>query len=283
LTIEYKMVWVDDSPNWVDSVIGEIEEHIVRIGFKPNIKRLESGKEFPESCSSVDLDLIVVDYNLPNGKNGDELISELRASGVFKEIVFYSQQRPPKEVIDVTDGVFHAIRNDAVHTIKKVIDLTVHKLRDLGVVRGLVIASTIDIEVKLEELMILIFGKQGELFQSKVIEKHVYDFEKKVKFVQSYFKDVVSKASSEKKGELEGLSKKLATFAKEIIDQRNILAHAKTTVVDGNTTLQGINNRTREIVFDEQWLSDTRRKLREHMGNLLKIEAVLRKAVKLKQ
>jgi len=270
------MVWVDDTPDWVDSVIEEIKEHIEDIGFTPNINRLVSGEGFPESCSSVDLDLIIVDYNLPDGKNGDLLISELRANGVFKEIVFYSQQQPPKELIGVTDGVFHSSRENAVDTIKKVIDLTVHKFRDLEIVRGLVIASTIDLEVKLEELMIVVFGDCGKLFQEKVLEKPVYDFAKKLRFIQSYFKDIIEQVKDEKeKTKLNVNYDKLQKFLPEVIAQRNILAHARKTTVDGKITLKS-NESGKRIVFGEDWLSDTRKKLREHMENLQEIEEVLK-------
>ena len=43
------------------------------------------------SCgAATDLDLIVIDYNLPNEK-GNVIISRVRGAGYFTEVVFYSQ------------------------------------------------------------------------------------------------------------------------------------------------------------------------------------------------
>jgi len=275
LTIEYQIVWVDDSPDWVASVIGEIRDYVNDHGFAPNIKTHTNSEGFLDRCSSVDVDLIIVDFNLSEATDGSRLISELRTTGVFKAVVFYSQDGPSSRQMGATDGVFYCTRDDAVDKIKRAIDLTVHKLRDLDVVRGLIIASTIDLEAKLEELMITVFGDRGTLFQEKVLEKGLYDFEKKMKFMQSHFKDLVSKAGASKKTELNAISKKLRTFGKDVVDQRNILAHVRKTTWDGKTELKGMNDRTKKIIFDEDWLSDTRRKIREHRENLENIEAVL--------
>lgn len=267
MAIEYRIIWVDDTPDWVDSVIGEIEDHIRELEFEPLVDRFSSGEGFIESCSSVDIDLIIVDYNLPAEK-GNTLISNLRSTGVFNEVVFYSQDRPPESLLGPSDGVFRSMREDAVDKIKHVIDLTVHKLRDIEVVRGLIIASTIDMEVQLEEIMMLIFGEKGLYFQEKVLEKHVYDFEKKVKFVTSHFNDLAKEADGEAKLNLQAIAAMFGKFAKEVIDNRNILAHSRKTMDGEKMVLKGINNRTKEIVFDKEWLSNTRKLFSTHISNL---------------
>ena len=47
------------------------------------------------------------------------------------------------------------------------IDVTLHKLRDASVVRGLVIATAIDLEVKIGDLMVMAFAESGTLFRRR--------------------------------------------------------------------------------------------------------------------
>jgi len=248
MTLSYRIIWVDDSPTWVDSVKGEITDHLKDMDYEAVVDVYEDGGALEQQCAEADLDLIIIDYSLPND-NGDVLISKLREAGNFTEIVFYSQDQPSKDLIGVMDGVFHCQRDGAVDKIKQVVDLTLHKMRDLGVVRGLVIAAAIDLEVKMDELMVSVFGESGDLFQERVLDRRVFDFGKKIVFLKGIVEDRIGECEAgELQEKLQGVETILKKFDKEVMDQRNILAHSRRVNIDGKIVLKGINKQTRKIV-----------------------------------
>ena len=159
----YRIIWVDDRPDWVASVKDDIVEHLKQSGYEPEITVLDDGTGLVERCRSADVDLIIIDFHLPQ-KNGDARISDIRGSGRFTEIVFYSQAQLKREDFKAMDGVFLCQRDEAVERIQRVIDLTLHKLGDIGIVRGLVITEAIDLEVMIEELVISEFEEKGDCF-----------------------------------------------------------------------------------------------------------------------
>ncbi len=199
----YRIIWVDDSPSWVDSVKEDIVEYLKLSGYEPEITVLDDGDGLVERCRSADVDLIIIDFRLPQ-KNGDALISEIRGSGRFTEIVFYSHEQLKGQNFPVMNGVFLCQRDEAVETIKRVIDLTLHKLRDIGVVRGLIISEAIDLEVMIEELVISEFEEKGGLLRERIVDKSFLDFETKWKVLHSAVEARIKKCESvDLKGKLE--------------------------------------------------------------------------------
>ena len=173
MTMSYRILWVDDTTDWVESAKGRVEDFLREQGYEPTIDVYESGEEIEAQCAATDLDLIVVDYNLATEK-GDEVIARVRSAGFFTEVVFYSQS-PDKMIQDAPfqDGVFRCDRGSAAETIEHVIEVTLHKLRDPSVVRGLVIATAIDLEVKIEDLMVTAFADSGALFRRRIIRETI--------------------------------------------------------------------------------------------------------------
>ena len=110
--MSYRIVWVDDTTDWVDSAKGRVEDYLREQGYEPTIDVYESGDEIEEQCAATDLDLIVVDYNLSTEK-GDEVISRVRHAGIFTEVVFYSQAPDQMAHSSFQDGVFRCARGDA--------------------------------------------------------------------------------------------------------------------------------------------------------------------------
>ena len=271
----YRIVWVDDSPAWVDSVRDEVVEHLNELGYEPNITVLEDGNGLVEHCRSADVDLIIIDYHL-QGKNGDVLISEIRESGRFTEIVFYSQSDLGGVKLDAMDGVFSCRRTEAMGKIMSVIDLTLHKLRDIGVVRGLIISEAIDLEVMIEELVISEFEEKGALLRERIVDKSFLDFETKLKILRSALEARINICEpADLKQKLEDAGRVLKKLSDDVGGPRNILAHSRPESVDGKTVLRSINKRIPQITFDSIWLASLRATLRKHRENLHSLEALL--------
>lgn len=277
--MNYEIVWVDDTKDWVDSVKETIEEFLAELGYKANIKYLESGDTLLEHSKRPDLDLIIIDYRLP-GTNGDKWIEKIRDSGSFIQIVFYSQEIQPNEVIGVMDDVYHSTRDDAENIIKKVIEFSIRKNQDVEVIRGLIIAESIDIENILEEIIVQAIKGNSELLQGLILSTTDCTFSKKFKIVSGILEEKIKESALylEKKPDDKKLKSILCSFkdtkeiykkfSEDVIDCRNILAHSKKTVVDKKIILKGINKRTKQINFNSDWVQSTRQALAKHKKNL---------------
>ena len=275
MTLSYRILWVDDTPDWVNSVKGQVEEHLRGQGYQPVIDVYESGDEIEQQCAATDLDLIIIDYNLPTEK-GNKIISRVRAAGNFTEVVFYSQALDQMERdSSFQDGVFRCARGDAAETIERVIDVTLHKLRDVSVVRGLVIATAIDLEVKIEDLMVTAFAESGTLFRRRILEKPFWlDFKKKLDFLTGHVKDKIKEyEDGEDKRALQAAKDILGQFNKEVINTRNRLAHAKSIEKDGRIILEDHHGGRGYI--SPEWVAKVRTDLQRHRKNLESLERLL--------
>ena len=127
--------------------------------------------------------------------------------------------------------------------------------------------------------MAKIFEDKGELFSERVLGANppVYDAYKKFRFV----KKIASALKNGSKGtelfeELRVIDETMGKLFTEVFEPRNILAHSKkTTNDDGSTILEGINKEAREITFNQEWLSRTRKNIAKHKDNLNKLKEIL--------
>ena len=276
MSIEYKILWVDDTPDWVESIEDSIKSHLEEKGYDPEIELKESGDNV-DTSKLTEVDLIIIDYRLP-GPNGEELIKEIRNKECLTEIVFYSQEAiKPSEHFD---GIYYETRDDAEELIKKVIDETIKKAQDITLVRGFIIAEAIDVEIILEECMAKIFEDKSDIFTDWVInaKPSVYEANDKFMFVKRIVKE---RLKNEQEGnnryhQLKNIDSTMNKLKKEVFNQRNILAHSKKMINDdGSTRLEGINKETKEINFSQEWLSQTRKNIAKHKENLMQLKEIL--------
>jgi CheY-like chemotaxis protein len=127
----FLILWVDDTKSFVESVQVPILDFLTEKGFTGGIELHKDENGVLESLRRQEVDLIVVDYNLPK-KNGDELIDEIRAKHYYQDIIFYSADGRPVEPFkqDPPDGVFFSSREDARDIIKRIIALKMRRLTD---------------------------------------------------------------------------------------------------------------------------------------------------------
>ena len=159
--------------------------------------------------------------------------------------------------------------------IEHVIGVTLHKLRDPSVVRGLVIATAIDLEVKIEDLMVAAFADSGTLFRRRILEKPFWlDFKKKLDFLTGHVKDKLNACEDEEqKRALQTAKAILDRFSQEVIDTRNRLAHAKSVERDGRIILEDHPRSKGDINLE--WVAKVRTDLQRHRDNLENLERLL--------
>ena len=288
MKLDYNILWIDDTPTWVKSIEGPLKEHFDEMGYRLMITQAKSGDKIEDAIKNPELDLIIVDYKLPN-VTGKDLIETIRKKHVLIEIVFYSQEGNPKDKFDTPpDGVYFTSREDAEERITNVIDLTLKKSLDINNVRGLVIAETIDIEMRLGEVLVRCFGKNGELFRERLLnpDNGLLDFGKKDRLLQGILNDKIAaltKRIENAKGKpmkqakktlvkLKKLKEEYKAFAAEVIHPRNTMAHVeKQWDNNGKCILKSRAKGYPEITVDQEWFTKVRKDLIKHGDNLEKI------------
>ena len=273
--MDFKIVCIDDDPDWVDSFKQEIEDHLRRLEYVPGIIQRDDGSDFEGFLSSADIDLILVDHNLV-GVSGDELIKVDFAKGAFIDLVYYSQD-PTSLQRDLGDfaGRVHTVSRDNV--VSTVIDLCTHihlRYQNVDIMRGLVLSESIAVEDRLERVMVQSFGMRAQHFQRNVLNEGVYDFEKKNNFVQHYLADKFNEVqkeyirggkqdgvTKEQMNALQGYIRKMKPFYKDIILPRNTVAHGKRRrTADGRVVIESLKSKNPKIVFTREWVMDFRAK-----------------------
>lgn len=273
MTLQYRIHWIDDSPDWVKPVRQEIEDHLEELSLAPEITFADQGDDIGTIIKIENIDLLIIDHKLPN-KNGDEIIKIVREYGELTEIIFYSEDGPPQTTQSVWSGVRCISRGDASGEIKNAIAGFYSRSQNIALMRGVIIAEAIDVENKLTEIIRKLFDNKADLFQAKVLDKAILDFEKKRMLVKSCLKDRLGEEKrknpqdSSKISELEKFGEGLEDLKKEIIDQRNILAHSEKSIDnEGRLTLKGLNF-TGKIIFNNVWINKVRNNIRKHRAYL---------------
>jgi len=173
MKLQYRILWFEDNDSWYATLLAYIRDYLKDYGFELYVNRYSSNIESLKSTiQNKDYDLILMDYNL-DGTNGDQIIEEIR-NDFYTDIVFYSQNgaQSIRSIISKKgiDGVFCTNRelSDFEPQVQGVIRNTIKKIEDVNNMRGLVIAETIDLELKLEEIIKEYFYiKDGEDLDEK--------------------------------------------------------------------------------------------------------------------
>lgn len=287
MRLNYNVLWIDDRKDAIDPIINSISGFLNEKGFELKVDHRKDGSRLGSMISKRDLDLIILDQNLAK-KSGEELSKIIRRKEKYIEIILYSQdpQTNIKNKSSDLNGIYRTHRRNVEEVIQSVIDRTIRKTQDLNVMRGLVIAETIDIENQVEEIMTRHFKEKGVLFRRKVLDKNIYDFAKKIHFLNSITNDRIKWLENRKSktvnmasklSQLKSLSKEIKKIEKEVLDPRNILAHSVVQYKkSGKTYLKGLNKRTPKIDFDHDWCQKMRKTLLKHTQNLNDISQQLK-------
>jgi|SRR5579859_4516893 len=275
----FLILWVDDTKTFVESVRDPIIDLLKEKGFTGEIELHKDEKGVLDSLKTSEVDLIVVDYNLPN-KKGDELIDEIRTKNNYQDIVFYSQDGRPVEPFkqNPPDGVFFVSRADAKDIIKRIISLKMRRLADTVFFRGWVVADAIELEHLLEGVLCKCFpDKQTARVRRFLEHNRVYDFGQKHKILSGIIDDSIVELkqeggdpAAEKVKALSACKKVLDGFPKDVIGIRNTAAHqASERTEDG---VRKIKPRAKqggtEVVLTEAQCIKIRKNLQAHKLNL---------------
>jgi CheY-like chemotaxis protein len=182
LRLDFNVLWVDDQPDRIDAQIKRIAKQMEDEGFQFNPTSCRSINEAREkvgaSVFADEIDLILVDWDLGGGQQGQDAIAAIRENIPYKDVVFYSAQNPADALRKLAndkgvEGIYCASREDLVDEVLGVFESLVKKVLDLDHTRGIVIGATSDIDFMVNECLVAIHaqsdedGKQALLVQAR--------------------------------------------------------------------------------------------------------------------
>lgn len=183
MNINYSLLWIDDSDDFVDATRGSIERTVRENYMVPRTKTYQFFDKFKEGeLDHFDLDvfnlydIILVDYAL-SGVTGDEIIREIRSRNIFTDIVFYSSnyvkmKREIKEK-DHLEGVFLAERENLSVAVNKIIKKNLKREYSVPNVRGIIMDGTSEFDFICRTVSLALFDKLTPEKQQDVFQKVV--------------------------------------------------------------------------------------------------------------
>lgn len=276
---DFLVLWVDDNTLVIDSLKPTLEKWLEEKGFELKILPHKDETNVLRDVKNTDIELIIVDYKMPK-KSGDVLIDEIRASGCYQDVIFYSEAQIPKTKI--LDGVFYVLKVDAITRIKELIELKLKRSIDPVSVRGWIVADAIELESMITELLERCFiAKDGYTFTKRFFYDHdaPIDFGRKVNTLQGILNDLIIYSLTIKDAaEVEKL-KTCNTIYKSFVDDvvlvRNAVAHSKIEETEQGKAIKMKTKSAKPLILDEPTVIQIRNGLRKHYNNLLELQKMI--------
>lgn len=209
----YKILWIDDAEDYVDSTKELVVQAIQNRFMDADIESYSDYDEFKSEklenfdATSFDFyDLILMDFAL-SGTTGDAVIRELRSKEIYTDIVFYSSDKENMESSlknsDQLNGVFLADRANLLEIIGRVVQKNLKREYRKSNIRGLIMDSTSEFDYICQSTTIALFEKLSSEQQDVIVRKA---------------KEYVESAASKSGQNFEGLNKKVGkSFIKNAI------------------------------------------------------------------
>lgn len=300
MNLKYKILWIENEQDWVESIEDQIIDYLNDLGFDFEKKLI--GKEENDIDYNY-YDLILMDLNLADQPNGAELISKIRELGVYTDVVFYSssgiEELRAKGEEKELEGVYYSGRTPDASFIKKVkavIDSTIKKVQDLANVRGLVMAEVSELDGKMVELIkkYYVHGETEELkrtFYNHITKKHEERLKKLLdgcvrkemvcyhKWKNTPIQDIIPRMESAQMAKAVNyiVPEDLYTpsranffedYMAEIIEVRNQLAHCVSKDVDGKEVLI---TRKGDKTFGDEDIKEIRKNILKYSEIFMKL------------
>jgi CheY-like chemotaxis protein len=262
MRLDFNVLWVEDQQTAVQAQCKRIQRLLKKEGFRLQVKfasSVDAAKSFlSQDIYGDHIDLILMDYDLGAGTQGDAGLVEVRNIFSYKDIIFYSAKASDlqKMVADKqVQGVYCSPRDNLTETVLGTFETLVKKVLDIDHSRGIVMGATSDIDHCVNNSLVNIYEKSNSQCQTKTLKAMTKrmkekrkDFEKKATEIEALtcLSELMDKydlyTSNDRlrllKNALEitGLhSDKVASIKTylETVPKRNDLAHVRVTYGEG--------------------------------------------------
>jgi len=281
MRLDFNVLWVDDQPARVEAQIRAIARGMADEGFSFNPTLCQNLEELrPRLAGDVftdEVDLVLVDWDLGGGVEGQHVIAEVREKIRYKDVVFYSAQTPPDRLRELAynaglEGVYCAERGNLIDEVVGVFESLVKKVLDLDHTRGIVMGATSDIDDTINQCLVAIHDKLDATEQQALVNDAlqlivdriaslsdkaaalraqgtmVAIFEAHFLFTANDRLRILSHVLKRKTFDAHrGARKSVATYMGKVVPERNILGHQilspqgkPTAVVDASGKQMGL-------------------------------------------
>jgi len=192
---------VDDHPgamkshmNRIKSFLGK-KKHRLELIISKDGEKVESGDTINDVLLKKSVDVVVVDYNIKQGKGGIDVIKEIQRKKHLVDILFYSTKKNIKKILDTANAFRYtdAIKGRNISPyLERLIIKSLKKWEDVFFLRGYMISKIIELEVKMNDFFEKYFQmkKNAIPFKKYVVENKFITFEaKKSAIVQINIKE----------------------------------------------------------------------------------------------
>lgn len=179
MNTSFKILWFEDKPEWYKMERRRIEAIIKKHDLKLEVDRKDGSDFNISSLMGNQYDLILMDYQLAQEVKGDAIASAIRASNILTDILFYSSHE--EEMIEailekrpLIDGIYFAKRSYEAFTLKVegLVDKIIRRSEDLVNLRGFVMDESADFEVRIREILNIVWGKFSDE-EREILDKSV--------------------------------------------------------------------------------------------------------------
>ena len=262
----FKILWFEDEVTWFNMERLRINSILQEHYLIPEIVR-KNGDDFDISeLTGNDYDLIIMDYKLAEGTTGDTVVTAIRENNILTDILFYSSEEhnmltaiskgmPPIDGVYLTKRDYNLFTQKAENLINKI----VKRSEDLVNLRGFVMDGSSDFEVRIQEILNIVWNKfteeekgileeavqrtikrnedRDQKTKKKVLEVnptfpaavnniHFFSHSDRLYLLEKVIKILLDNYSLSEEEEFSSFK---AYYGKEISNYRNALGHRKST------------------------------------------------------
>lgn len=285
---DFTILWVDDKMAFIQSLTDILEDWLEDKGFGLEVLPHVNHINVIRDLQSNDVDLIIIDYNIPNSDNGDVIIEEIRKNDFFQDIIFYTENRnaPWPPIHRQFDGVFFVSKQDAQPRIQEIIELKLKKLINPIYFRGWVVADSIELEGLISEILNkCIIERDGMPIFKRILgdalSRPIFDFNGKHMLLNGLLKDYLKFLNSSSPREiarienLKACKSKLDNFVDDVIHIRNALAHQRLDEMEFGKQIKTKSRTFKTLSLEEETFIKIRITIREHRENLENLHLLL--------
>ncbi len=307
MKLDFSLLIVDDNPEGLQQAIRTLEEHLDSKGFSLSSRYLDEISE--ESLQELEkgkgksFNLVMIDYNLGHDDiDGAQVARRLRVTLPYTDMVFYSgipTRELQKELLEHgVSGVFVEERRYLSDPLKGIADTVIGKAVDLTLMRGIAMAEVAEMDIIMEKAIVFILNLNNPRVlrvERRTTEKLVKNMEGRSARLRGKLVDglipvvldtglfssydryrAIVRMTKVVDADFEKEDTFLQSYKQDIIDNRNLLAHANEEFAsDGQIILRPTRRGDVEVI-DDEWMQSFRKKLRIHRRALEAICEVLR-------
>lgn len=190
MRLDFNVLWVDDQPERITAQITRIAKQMEDEGFLFRPRHCKTAGEVQnlvgQDVFADEIDLILVDWDLGSGVEGQDIIASIRETVLYKDIVFYSSNKPVDELRRLAfdedaEGVYCASREGLVEEVLGVFESLVKKVLDLDHTRGIVMGATTDIDVTVNQCLTCIEEQADDAAKQALLAEALGLVEQKLK------------------------------------------------------------------------------------------------------